>query len=372
MTSVDIVQDVRLLSSTKDSIHIVWNVDNDYSPHIQGYKVEYQAEGSHIIQHAKPLTPDITDLEVIQLHENTYYRFCVDVVTNLTSEVEQKCVRATTSVDSLHVALGSTFGAFLALGIIVCFVFLAKWQHTRKLRKLALHNIASGGDTYDSIMPEGEIEMSDVSLQVHDGTNMTQMEVSSHSSDFSGKSSSSRRQSKRHLENGNIAKGEVGSRQQSFQDDPEEGAVGGEEEDIDGSSGAVGGAPEVKVDMNHRPSLIDSQPPPPIEPPPPSLKKRSSRDTMNKDNNSTSSNNTNPHQSTSPSPAISPLPDNTTDPSPPPGNSNSQRKDYGGARPKEFSSADPRSVYAATPKLIDFPETAVQPAPLKSNASCNW
>ena len=58
------------------------------------------------------------------------------------------CVTGTTSTDSLSVALGSTFGAFLALGFIVALVFLAKWQHSRRLAKqfagLPLDNVQLG------------------------------------------------------------------------------------------------------------------------------------------------------------------------------------------------------------------------------------
>ena len=46
------------------------------------------------------------------------------------------CVTASTGINSLSVALGSTFGAFLALGVIVAFVLAAKWQHVHRTRKL--------------------------------------------------------------------------------------------------------------------------------------------------------------------------------------------------------------------------------------------
>jgi len=62
----------------------------------------------------------------------------VDGVVNVSralSAAAIACVTGTTSTDSLTVALGSTFGAFLALGFIVALVFLAKWQHSRRLAK---------------------------------------------------------------------------------------------------------------------------------------------------------------------------------------------------------------------------------------------
>jgi len=45
------------------------------------------------------------------------------------------CVTASTGINSLSVALGSTFGAFLALGVIVAFVLIAKYQYIRRKRK---------------------------------------------------------------------------------------------------------------------------------------------------------------------------------------------------------------------------------------------
>ncbi len=359
MSTVNIVQDVRLVSNTKDSIHILWNVDHSFSPHIQGYEIEYQAEGSSIVQRQKGLDPAQTQYELINLHENTYYRFCINVLTNLTSEVEQKCIRASTSVDSLHVALGSTFGAFLALGIIVMFVFLAKWQHNRKLRKYALQHVPTNGETYDSMgQPDGEIEMSDVSLHVHDGTTATQMDVSSQSSNFSGKSGD-RRKSSNQLENGDIATSEALTQDSGIDEAVSEGAVGGS--DIAGAEGgATGDSPDVKVDMNTRSSSVETPPPPPIDPPPPSLKKRASRELLKE---SLSSNGTS--QGQTPSPTISPPPDSNSDPSPPP-NSN-QKKDYGGARPKEFSSLDPRSAFS-NQGYIEIP----QPDPVSLRPNLSW
>jgi len=58
-------------------------------------------------------------------------------VKSSTSEMleAKACVNGSTSTDSLSVALGSTFGAFLALGLIVALVFVAKWQHSRRAKK---------------------------------------------------------------------------------------------------------------------------------------------------------------------------------------------------------------------------------------------
>ena len=62
------------------------------------------------------------------------------------------CVTASTGVNSLSVALGSTFGAFLALGVIVAFVLAAKWQHVRRTRKLHTQLLQRLSDSNDSLM----------------------------------------------------------------------------------------------------------------------------------------------------------------------------------------------------------------------------
>ena len=124
------------------------------------------------------------DYDIIQLHENTYYNICIELFYNLTSVIHREdCVEATTATDSLHVALGSTFGAFLALGVIVFFVFLAKWQHTRRQQQQLELNMSPSGNSYDSLPQKDGFEMSDVSMQVHEDT--TRIEFSSQSSQLS-------------------------------------------------------------------------------------------------------------------------------------------------------------------------------------------
>ena len=177
-----IVHQLDIVSSTKDSIFLKWNVEEDFEPHVQGFKVRYQAVGSTVVQYSHLLKARVTNYEILQLHENTYYDICVKVYTNMTNvEQDAQCVQATTATDSLSVALGSTFGAFLALGVIVFFVFIAKWNHTRKLKR-QLQQVPPSGDSFESLEKPGEadIEMSDVSLQVHDET--VKLEMSSQSS----------------------------------------------------------------------------------------------------------------------------------------------------------------------------------------------
>ena len=169
-----IVRAVQLVSSTKDSVHLRWKIDNDLIDHVQGYQIRYQAKDSTIFQHSTRIDADLLEYELKELHENTRYEFCVEALTNLTTS-STPCVKISTAVDSFSVALGSTFGAFLALGVIVFFVAVAKWQHTRKLQRQLAIMAAAEADASDdegviTKQDEIEIELSDVTLQLHGDT----------------------------------------------------------------------------------------------------------------------------------------------------------------------------------------------------------
>ena len=55
----------------------------------------------------------------------------------------ESCIVSSTASSSLSLALGSTLGAFLALGVIVFFVLIAKWQHKNRRQRLKKRWIAS-------------------------------------------------------------------------------------------------------------------------------------------------------------------------------------------------------------------------------------
>jgi len=163
-----------IVSWSKDSIYVSWKFDSDHTrsnqTELRGYKIRYQAVGSSVVQYTRLLDETINDYEITHLHENTNYEICVLRLETASRPAQRTraggaaaavamhstrrglgevaiggpralsaaavaCVTGTTSTDSLSVALGSTFGAFLALGFIVALVFLAKWQHSRRLAK---------------------------------------------------------------------------------------------------------------------------------------------------------------------------------------------------------------------------------------------
>lgn len=141
-------------SATRNSLVFRWtipyplensdaNTDNDVTHHTVlkipslTYRLRYQAMGSSVVQYSNVIDASSQQHLLAQLHENTYYKVCLTVTTALGSGEEDviACTRASTTTDSLAVVLGSTCGAFVTLGLVVFFVFIARWQHERRLRK---------------------------------------------------------------------------------------------------------------------------------------------------------------------------------------------------------------------------------------------
>ena len=141
---------VEVVSWSKDSIYVRWqfnssDASDDSGRRRGGYKIRYQAVGSNVVQLSRLLASSAREYDITHLHENTNYDICVlrmrhsggqSSTSSMAWTTEASaCVKGTTSTDSLSVALGSTFGAFLALGLIVALVFVAKWQHSRRAKK---------------------------------------------------------------------------------------------------------------------------------------------------------------------------------------------------------------------------------------------
>ena len=134
---------MELLTATRNSLGFRWSLpppaNNVTSPPILSFRLRYQAVGSTVVQYSFPIDASNRHYVISQLHENTYYDVCLGIVTsNAAAPVlfdSAHCVRANTTTDSLSVVLGSTFGAFMTLGMLVFLIFIAKWQHRRRLRK---------------------------------------------------------------------------------------------------------------------------------------------------------------------------------------------------------------------------------------------
>lgn len=166
MSRDDILRFIKISSATKDSLLVTWTVRKDPQTIVSGYQIGYQALGSSVVQFTQKLRPLVTHYDITNLHENTVYNVCVEVIANASSVLAEDiekvkdfrgrwgalCVTGTTNSDSLSVALGSTVGAFLALAVIVLFVLFAKWHHSRRKRKLQFLErrfITSGDYSFD-------------------------------------------------------------------------------------------------------------------------------------------------------------------------------------------------------------------------------
>ena len=355
--ATSVIEHIQMVTSTKDSIHIKWQVQDDYVSSVQGFKIQYQAMGSTIVQYSHELEKELDHYDILQLHEDTYYNICVHVIHNLTASVSLPCIRATTHVDSLSVALGSTFGAFICLGIIVFFVFLAKWNHQRKLRK-TLQAVNQTSENYDSMgHQDGEFEMSDVSLHVHEGTT-TQVDVSSQSS-LSG----------------------------TIRDQPQANGIDyicdGELSDVQNHNTikAQPGSTTVYVDVPTSTIVDTSDGPIMIEPPPFSRKTKRSQSVVHGGGARAKSKpmlrgmakQQSMDQSAPPrdlndelrraEPIREPIREAIMEPQQQP--QPRERKDYGGGRPKEYGPNDPRSMYANK----TYMDITNQPPPLRPNLS---
>ena len=167
VTTAAVTVVVEIVKTTKDSLHVRWHVDGNDESEILKYQVSYQAIGSTYKGLIHDIQPRQQEYNIMELHESTSYSICVQVITGSSFYITN-CINAATSSDYLSVSLGSTFGAFIALAIIIMFVMIARCQTNRKLARLKKENIVPV-DAY-TVSQNGDIEMSDVSFHIHDDT----------------------------------------------------------------------------------------------------------------------------------------------------------------------------------------------------------
>lgn len=111
----------------------------DYSP-----AIDKSSNDIHLIQEPNndSDTFPVRSSEVLSTSSSPGHSLELPGVKNLDSGYES-CIVSSTASSSLSLALGSTLGAFLALGVIVFFVLVAKWQHKNRRQRLKKRWIAS-------------------------------------------------------------------------------------------------------------------------------------------------------------------------------------------------------------------------------------
>jgi len=60
---------------------VAWSVPEDSLIQVRGFRVRYQAVGSHVVQYSDVLSSSTFSHYITRLHENTAYDVCVNVIT---------------------------------------------------------------------------------------------------------------------------------------------------------------------------------------------------------------------------------------------------------------------------------------------------
>ena len=179
----------QVVYTARDSVHVRWSLTSDSAAvgdgqqqqqqhqqqqqqlfqfqHQQkqqttGFSLFYQAVGSSVQTKINNLQPTASELTIKELHENTYYDICIQQQLSNESFLPmptRHCLRTVTATDSIAVALGTGFGAFLTLTLLTFLIYVAKWQHKRKMRKahelLACDPAAAATTTHNGLLVAG-------------------------------------------------------------------------------------------------------------------------------------------------------------------------------------------------------------------------
>lgn len=121
------IESVEVASTTTSSVEIIWRINAETMANILWYCVHYQKVASSYIQYGPNLQPSVHSYKVQNLVADTYYRLCVVMKRNDTTQIIQKCVDASTSSWHIPVSIGSSIGAVLALSMIVLVILLLRW-----------------------------------------------------------------------------------------------------------------------------------------------------------------------------------------------------------------------------------------------------
>ncbi|ESN96161.1 hypothetical protein HELRODRAFT_189132 [Helobdella robusta] len=150
----ELLKNMEVTSLTKDSFKLKWQISPNFESYIEGFSVNYRADGSSVVQNSGPLDLQTRSLDIGQLHENTDYEVClwvllttaiptlamhipiaVDYESNnsgalaaykgMDSRTYSRCVSSSTYKSGLNLIEASSLGAFISLAIVILVVLLA-------------------------------------------------------------------------------------------------------------------------------------------------------------------------------------------------------------------------------------------------------
>ncbi|XP_021341655.1 uncharacterized protein LOC110442394 [Mizuhopecten yessoensis] len=160
------METVQVTSSTTSSIHVAWEVSQDMSAHVEGFRVHYQKVASTYIQYGPMLSASIGQYSIQNLVADTYYKVCLVMYRNDTQPIRE-CVDASTTNWHIPVSIGSSIGAILALSMIVLVVLVSRCPSVVKWRGKQ-YKKSQKYDSMSSHYHDDHFEFSDTATHGHE------------------------------------------------------------------------------------------------------------------------------------------------------------------------------------------------------------
>ncbi|XP_060073406.1 uncharacterized protein LOC132553195 [Ylistrum balloti] len=168
------METVQVTSSTTSSIHVAWEINQDTSAHVEGFRVHYQKVASTYIQYGPMLSASIGQYSIQNLVADTYYKVCLVMYRNDTQPIRE-CVDASTTNWHIPVSIGSSIGAILALSMIVLVVLVSRCPSVVKWRGKQ-YKKSQKYDSMSSHYHDDHFEFSDTATHGHDDEFVSEIE----------------------------------------------------------------------------------------------------------------------------------------------------------------------------------------------------
>ncbi|XP_041366194.1 uncharacterized protein LOC121381127 [Gigantopelta aegis] len=172
-------------STTSTSIYVTWQVEDIVGPFINAFQVHYQKVASSYIQYSNLLEASDNGYNIENLVADTYYKVCVVMYRNDTSDEIRQCMDANTNSWHIPVSIGSSIGAVLALSIIVFIVLLSRCPSLIHSQRRQVTSDSSKYDSMSSHYPDDHHEFSESTVHCtgHDHSSDTLSEHQLHRDD---------------------------------------------------------------------------------------------------------------------------------------------------------------------------------------------